>query len=73
MISDLAVLGFDDETKCMQVESLHPDVALQTVRDQTGFELLVRHPLETTPPPEREHLEILRNQVDLERYIIGRC
>ena len=73
VITNLAVLGFEDETKRMQVESLHPGVTLQAVQDQTNFELLVREPLETTPAPDPQHLEILRNDVDPERYIIGRA
>src|SRR5437763_10289993 len=52
VITDLAVLGFDEAAKRMQVESLHPGVTLPEVRDCTGFELLVRDPLETTPTPE---------------------
>lgn len=72
VITDLAVLGFDEETKRMQVESLHPGVTLDLVRDRTGFELLVREPLGVTSPPEIEHLQILRNDVDPHRYIIGR-
>ncbi len=72
VITDLAVLGFDGATKRMQVESLHPGVNLQEVRDRTGFELLIREPLESTPAPDRTALEILRNEVDPLRYIIGR-
>ena len=68
----MAVLGFEDVTKRMQVESLHPGVTLQEVRDRTGFELLVRDPLESTPAPDPTALEILRNEVDPQRYIIGR-
>lgn len=73
VITDLAVLGFDETTKRMQVESLHPGVSLQDVRDRTSFELLVREPLEMTPAPEAATLEILREQVDPLRYIIGRA
>ena len=72
VITDLAVLGYDEATKRMQVESLHPGVSLQDVRDRTDFELLVRDPLETTPAPDAAALDILRREVDPLRYIIGR-
>ncbi len=72
VITDLAVMGFDEVTKRMQVESLHPGVSLDDVRSRTGFELLVRDPLETTPAPPAEWLDILRRDVDPHRYIIGR-
>ena len=73
VITNLAVLGFDEATKRMQVESLHPGVTFDEVQDQTGFELLVNDPLGTTEPPDEEQLDILRREVDPHRYIIGRA
>lgn len=72
VVTDLAVLGYHEETKRMQVLSLHPGVTLEQVRAQTGFELGVREPLEQTPPPTAEELAILREQIDPHRYLIGR-
>lgn len=72
VITSLAVMGFDEETKRMRVESLHPHVKLSDVQAQTGFELLVADSLTETPPPEARALEILRRDVDPHRYIIGR-
>src|SRR5206468_12675439 len=72
VITDLAVLGYDDATKRMQVESLHPGVTLDEVRSRTSFELLMREPLGTTLPPSDEQLCVLREEVDPHRYIIGR-
>jgi glutaconate CoA-transferase subunit B len=72
VITDLAVLGYDEQTKRMQVRSLHPGVRLEQVRDATGFELSVLDPLSTTPPPTDLELQLLRDEVDPHRYIIGR-
>src|SRR5579859_6276675 len=49
VITDLAVMGYDDQTKRMQVHSLHPGVTLAQVRAATSFQLGVRDPLPTTP------------------------
>src|SRR5438552_4125270 len=68
VITDLAVLGYDDATKRMQVESLHPGVTLEEVRRRTGFELLVREPVGATLPPSDEQLCVLREEVDPRRY-----
>ena len=73
VITDLAVLGYHDETKRMQVLSLHPGVTLEQVRALTGFELGARERPETTRPPTERELEILREEVDPHRYILGRC
>ena len=40
VITDLAVLGFDKETKRMQVQSLHPGVTFERVQENTGFDLI---------------------------------
>src|SRR5437899_952194 len=69
VITDLAVLGYDDATKRMQVQSLHPGVTLDQVRERTAFELLVRDPLEETAPPAEDELRILRDEVDPHRYL----
>jgi acyl CoA:acetate/3-ketoacid CoA transferase beta subunit len=70
--TDLAVLGFDAETKRMQIESMHPGVALEQIRQETSFELLVPDFIQTTPPPSQKELAILRGEVDPLRLIIGR-
>jgi acyl CoA:acetate/3-ketoacid CoA transferase beta subunit len=72
VISTLAVMGFDERTKRMKVESLHPGVSRQEVVENTGFELLFADPLLYTPEPTDEELEILRRQVDPQGMIIGK-
>ncbi len=72
VITDLAVLGYDDGTKRMRILSLHPGVTLAQVRAATGFELGVREPLTATDPPTSEELRLLREEVDPLRYVIGR-
>jgi glutaconate CoA-transferase subunit B len=73
VITDLAVMGYHEQTKRMEVLSLHPGVALEKVRQATGFALTVHEPLATTAPPTVEELVTLREEVDPHRYIIGRC
>jgi len=73
VITDLAVMGYHEVTKRMEVLSLHPGVTLDQVQANTGFELGVREPLEMTQPPTELELKILREEVDPHRYIIGRC
>jgi glutaconate CoA-transferase subunit B len=72
VITDLAVLGYSEQTKRMEILSLHPGITRNMVQQATGFELGVREPLATTPPPTEHELHILRDDVDPHRYIIGR-
>ncbi|MCD6497362.1 MAG: 3-oxoacid CoA-transferase [Deltaproteobacteria bacterium] len=72
IITNLAVLGFDEDTRRMRVEQLHPGVRLEDVRANTGFDLLVSDALTKTVPPTEQELSELRTHVDPYRYIIGR-
>ena len=56
----------------MRIESLHPGVTVEKVRENCGFELLLADSLEETHPPTDEELRILREEVDPDGYIIGR-
>lgn len=72
VVTNLAVMGFDEDSKRMTVESVHPGVSLDDVRANTSFELLVSGSLAETSPPDGDALQILRDEVDPHRYIIGR-
>jgi len=66
VVTDLALLGFDDEARTMQVEHLHPGVTLEEVQDNTGFDLMVADDLSATEAPTERELAILR-ELDPER------
>jgi glutaconate CoA-transferase subunit B len=72
VITDMAVLGYHEETNRMEIHSLHPGIGLEQVRKATGFDLGVKQPLTTTDPPSELELKILREEVDPHRYVIGR-
>jgi len=72
IITNLAVMDFEEKSKRMRVISLHPGVTIDQVKENTGFELLVKDPLATTREPSAEMLKILREEVDPQKYIIGR-
>lgn len=71
VITNLAVLGYDEETKRMMVESIHPGCTLEDVQQNTGFELIVKD-IRTTPLPTDQELRILREEVDPLKLVIGR-
>ena len=70
VVTDLAILGFDEATKHMKVEALHTGVSAQQVRDNTGFELLFDADIETTEPPTDDELAVLR-EFDPDRVYIS--
>ncbi|NLA59672.1 MAG: 3-oxoacid CoA-transferase [Firmicutes bacterium] len=72
IITNLCVMGFDEETCRMRVESLHTGVTKEEVVAATGFELIWPEHVLASGEPTEEELEILRNEVDPMKYIIGR-
>jgi glutaconate CoA-transferase subunit B len=69
VVTNLAVLGFDEESKAMRLESLHPGVSVEEVVENTGFELLIASQVPITDPPEEAELSLLRD-LDTERRFI---
>ena len=72
VITNMAVLGYDEKTKRMRVESIHQGLAFEDVQKNCGFPLLKAEKIVVTPAPTADELRILRTEVDPNRYIIGR-
>ncbi len=72
VITDLAVIGYAEDSCRMQLLSLHEGVERETVQERTGFELEWAEPVGVTAAPTKEELRILREEVDPYRYVIGR-
>nr|MDO8133302.1 CoA-transferase [Candidatus Njordarchaeum guaymaensis] len=64
VITNLAVMGFDQKTKEMTLISTHPGVTTQQVTENTGFKLIVPSKVATTEPPTQEEVRILRDEID---------
>ena len=70
VVTTLGILGFDPESKRMLIEAVHPGVSVETVKANTGFELLEAPRIETTEPPSEDELAMLR-ALDPERRFLG--
>ena len=70
VITDLAVMGFDERTREMVLEAYFPGKTPQMVLDNMEFTVDVSRARPLEPPTERE-LRILRDQVDPQRLILG--
>jgi glutaconate CoA-transferase subunit B len=60
VITELAVFGFDDQTRRMKVLALNPGVTRENVQDNTGFDLAFDDRVAITEPPTDQELETLR-------------
>ncbi|HEX6263599.1 MAG TPA: CoA-transferase [Actinomycetota bacterium] len=65
VVTDLGVYGFDASGE-MELRSLHPNVPLERVREETGWELRVSESLSETPSPTEQELRLIREELDPE-------
>ncbi|HET9063378.1 MAG TPA: ketoacid CoA transferase [Candidatus Binatia bacterium] len=64
VVSNLAVLDFKGPGRTMRVQTLHPGVTVDQVRENTGFDLAVAEDLRETPAPTVEQLRLIREVLD---------
>jgi glutaconate CoA-transferase subunit B len=68
VITHLGIFGFDEKTRRMRLESLHPGATVEEVKDRTGFDLLIPDKIQHTKPPTEEELRVLRELDPDQRY-----
>lgn len=64
VVSNLALLGYDEETKRMKLLATNPGVTVQQVVENTGFELIIPDNVGVNEPPSDKELTLLRNEID---------
>ncbi|MCW5852287.1 MAG: CoA-transferase subunit beta [Anaerolineae bacterium] len=64
LITDKAILNFDNPQREMQLVSLHPDVSLASVQAEVGWPLRLADDLAVTPPPTDDELHLVRDVLD---------
>jgi acyl CoA:acetate/3-ketoacid CoA transferase beta subunit len=62
--SNLGVMDFDEETRRMRLVSLHPDVTLDEIKENTSFELIIPREIKETAPPSQEEIDLLNERID---------
>lgn len=70
VVSDLALLGYDDKTKRMELLAVNPGVTVEQVVENTGFELIIPKDVGKNEPPTQEELRLLREEIDPHRLYI---
>ncbi len=64
VITDLATLGYEEESKRMMLLALNPGVTVDQVVDNTGFELVIPSEVGENAEPTDEELKALREEID---------
>ena len=70
VITNMAILGFDSNSKEMFLEGFFPGISPAKIQEHMSFEVDVSRAVEV-PAPSQEELQILRNVCDPQRLILG--
>ena len=61
IVTNLGIMGFDDQTKVVRLERLNPGVSVQEVAENTGVDLLIPERIPVAEPPRESELGLLRS------------
>jgi glutaconate CoA-transferase subunit B len=72
IITPLCILKFDPTTKEAYLDSLHPNVTVQQVKENTGWDLKVAEKIKQIEPPTMAEIEICRKTMKeaIDQYYI---
>lgn len=60
VVTEMAIMGFDEETKKMKLEAIYPGVNVAEVQRNTGFELIITDQVPKIEPPTTEEMKCLK-------------
>jgi len=70
LITTLGTMKPNEESKELELHSIHPGIEIETIHENTGWNLKHSKQLSETPPPIREELEVIRS-IDPEGFWTG--
>jgi glutaconate CoA-transferase subunit B len=65
VITPLCIMDFTEDKKEMRLKHLAPNVSVDDVVKNTGFELIIPEKLEPLKPPKEDEIKILREKIDI--------
>jgi glutaconate CoA-transferase subunit B len=70
VVTNLALMDFEPQSRRMRLIATNPEVTIDDVLKNTGFELLIADKVGTNPEPTEKELKLLREEIDKDRYYI---
>jgi glutaconate CoA-transferase subunit B len=64
VVTDLALLDFEPETRRMRLRAVQSGVTVDQVQAQTGFDLLISDQIDKLAPPSAEEIAVYRGMRD---------
>jgi glutaconate CoA-transferase subunit B len=64
VITDMAILNFDNPEREMQLSALYPGIAVKNVQDEVGWTLRAAAKVQEVSAPSGEELRLIRDELD---------
>lgn len=72
VITQLGIYGFNKKSKKLELLSLHPGETIDSIKNNSCFDIILANEIESSPIPPEEYLKILRDEIDPARIVLGR-
>ena len=72
IVTQLGIYGFNQTSKKVELVSLHPGETIDSVKENSSFEIIIPQKYGVSPTPPPEYLKILREEIDPTGIVLGK-
>jgi glutaconate CoA-transferase, subunit B len=72
IVTQLGIYGFNETSKRVELISLHPGETVESIKENSSFEIFVPGAFGISPTPPPEYLRILREEIDPTGIVLGK-
>jgi glutaconate CoA-transferase, subunit B len=72
VITQLATYRFDEGSKLMTLNSLHPGVTVEEIKESAGFDIIIPDDVTESSVPTEQELALLHDEIDPSGMVIGK-
>jgi acyl CoA:acetate/3-ketoacid CoA transferase beta subunit len=72
VVTQLGIYGFNSASKSLELISLHPGEKIESVKNNSSFDIIMPDKFGTSPTPPEEYLRILREDIDPTGIVLGK-
>jgi len=72
VVTQLGTYGFDEASKKLKLLTIHHGETLESIKNNSSFDIIIPPDVEASPKPPKEYLDILRKEIDPAGIILGK-
>jgi glutaconate CoA-transferase, subunit B len=72
IVTQLGIYGFNTESKRVELVSVHPAETIESVKENSSFDIIIPKKYGASPVPPPDYLKILREEIDPTGIVLGK-